>query len=101
MKDDRILSKNDVVQASHIVVKPGCKPTRVVIRKIMAQGVIREFVVHDEYLSSAEPNGNDSCRFVHVGFEQGDYIRIHGFDTNGAWEKAVSRWQERVSKLFR
>lgn len=88
--DPRVLTTTDVIQASRIVVNRGMFPHRIVVRDV-THGDRKEYVVHTERLESRAPDGDNSCSFVHWGFDNGDYT--------GNLEKALERFRERAGRL--
>jgi hypothetical protein len=89
--DDRIMTTHDIIHASHVVVRGGRRPARLVVRSLpRLDGP--EYVVHTEYLDQAPPpHSGASCGFRHHAFDQGDYFRD--------MDKAVERFEERVGRL--
>lgn len=91
--DERILTTEDVVRSSYVVVKPGCYPQRVVLRRRHGEPGGNEYVVHTELLqASRRPEDKaKTVALVHRGFENGDYFSDE--------RKARDRFEERAAKL--
>lgn len=101
--DPRINTKPDVVAASHVVLKGGCFPYRIVLRDLG-----EKFVTHRETLEGDSDTSDDTgtgVRLKHRSFEQGSYFEFnHGTVTwlgtrEEAFEKAKKNFNERVEKL--
>ncbi len=99
--DDRVSgTPYELLDASHIVVKQGCVPTRIVLYR---KG--DEFVTHMQLLKT-EASERGSCRFSHVGFEHGGYFTFKSesrpfisMTEQEALHNAVADFKERIRKL--
>lgn len=98
-EDSRVRTKDDVVVASAIVVQPGCRPVRIVVRNLG-----KEYVVHTESLTTETPTDDMmwSCRFVHHSFENGDYFLVSAEGDNRAFTlaRALDCYRARVKRLM-
>jgi hypothetical protein len=106
MMDDRVIgTPYTLVEASPIIVKSGCRPSRIVLCKKEDQ-----FVTWEEMLFTDMPKegpSGPSCKFLHHCFHQGGY---HPFKTEArpfcsmteqeALFNAQQEYKERVRKLF-
>jgi hypothetical protein len=93
--DKRVKTTDDVVDASHIVVREGCVPCRIVLRKLEG-----EYVTHMEILISRD-NGNVDGGFEHRGFDCGHYFRFRsdgGFGDE-AYKQAQGDFEKRAREL--
>ena len=94
LNDDRVFTdpSTTILEASHIVIRPGCRPKRVVLYKNPYKAT-NEFVVHIETLQQVDPPqfSTDSCSFRHHAFSDGIYCRT--------MESASARFDERVALL--
>lgn len=72
MLDDRVFTRSEIVPifVSSIVVSRMGRPTRIIMYRDYH---MEEYVVTKEYLESRNPQGTDSCMFVHHSFEDGGY----------------------------
>jgi hypothetical protein len=91
--DPRILTTDDVIEASHVVVRPKCLPLRVVLRYLGENSGRSEYVVHTETLevSRRPEDETKSIALRHRSFEKGYYC------TDKA--KALVQLEERASRL--
>lgn len=91
--DPRILTTDDVIGASHVVVRPGRLPLRVVLRQRHEGPGGNEYVVHTETLevSRRPEDETKSIALRHRSFEQGDYFADKA--------KALTRLEERAGRL--
>jgi hypothetical protein len=71
--DKRIKTTSDVVFASHVVIRDGIYPSRMVVRKLEED----EYTSHVETLSTCAPNKEVSavCALEHHSFIDGKYFR--------------------------
>ena|SRR5260221_12778788 len=69
--DERIETKDDVLFASPIIVYPNNPPMRFVLRHDRDG---HKFITHREYLKTAAPDNDMSCKFVHDHFSNGEYF---------------------------
>lgn len=97
--DKRVESKynSEIIEASHIIVKPDMMPMRIVLRL-----VDNEFITHKECLMSETPTDGSGCRFVHHGFVDGHYFWFKPEDSNSknqAKQKAYKNFEQRL-KVF-
>lgn len=101
--DPRVKSTSDVIQASHIVVKQGCFPTRIVLRETEGK-----LITHMEVLQG-DKDADDSTG-TGLALKHRDFLHGHYFDYNHgpvtwlgtreqAFEKARVDFKERVAKL--
>jgi len=67
--DPRVQSEDSILLASKIVVRNGSMPTRIVMRKVG-----KEYIVHDEYLTTDKPRHQYGCWFIHHSFGNGSYF---------------------------
>lgn len=92
--DHRVLTTGDVVKASHVVVRYGDFPVRVVLRNKGTNGEgKKEYAVSKEILElDRDPQRNHlSCPLKHRDFIEGNYT------TN--YERALDLFHDRVGKL--
>lgn len=80
MLDPRIVTRKDIapalIDASHVVVREGRRPCRIVLYKGRDQdqlGRRPQWIVHKEYLTTGGATDGSSCAFSHVSFGDGDY----------------------------
>lgn len=80
MLDPRIVTRKDIatalIAASHVVVREGRRPCRIVLYKGRDQdqlGRRPQWIVHKEYLTTGDATDEASCAFTHVRFSAGDY----------------------------
>jgi len=65
-----------LLNASHVVVREGRQPCRIVLYKGRDQdqlGRREQWIVHKECLATALAVDGTSCAFTHVSFSDGDY----------------------------
>lgn len=101
--DKRVLTQDkSILVASHIVVKEGCYPSRIVLRR----GENDEFITHIEVLKGVPVPEKDSSgtgvAFVHHGFSNGKYFSFHqmtGRSEPEAWKEAMESFKERIQNL--
>lgn len=98
MLDPRIATRPDIapalIDASHVVVREGRQPCRIVLYKGRDQdqlGRREQWIVHKECLTTGVAKDGTSCAFSHVSFSDGDYC-----DTLA---KAASCFAERSANL--
>ncbi len=94
MLDPRIVTRNDIalIDASHVVVREGRQPCRIVMYKERNGTKGREqWIVHKECLTTGVAQGGTSCAFSHAGFSDGDYC--------GTEDRAREKFDERVKAL--
>lgn len=91
MFDERIETPSDIIQASKIVIRPGMRPCRVVLRQLQTDPYSK-YVVHTQLLEqSTDIREGHSIALKHVGFDNGDYCQ--------ELAEAEKRFGERASRL--
>lgn len=68
--DERVKTHIEPLMASPIVIKGGCRPSRIVMYNDVRHS---QYVVQTEFLRPATPKPGQSCAFEHEGFHQGGY----------------------------
>lgn len=98
MLDNRIATRKDIapalLDASHVVVREGRQPCRIVLYKGRDQdqlGRRPQWIVHKECLTTKVTVDGTSCAFSHVSFSDGDYC--------DSLEKAQAKFAERSASL--
>ena len=98
MLDHRIVTRKDIapvlIDASHVVVREGRKPCRIVLYKGRDQdqwGRKEQWIVHKECLTTGIAPYDMSCAFSHVSFSDGDYC--------DSLEMAQTKFAERSANL--
>lgn len=98
MLDPRIATRKDIapalLDASHVVVREGRQPCRIVLYKGRDQdqwGRRPQWIVHKECLTTGVATEGTSCAFSHVSYSDGDYC--------DSLEKAQAKFKERSEAL--
>ena len=103
--DERVKSTDDILDSSHIVIRPGCFPTRMVLREEKRSDKTGQFITHKERLRATEYDKDKvSCGFEHAGFDHGNYFNyspspMYGINREDALKKAIEDFRKRTEKL--
>jgi hypothetical protein len=97
MLDKRVITRSnlqhfgEIVDASHVVVRSGSGPRRIVIHRISGQHNREKWVVCCELLATGLGKDRATCAFSHVAFADADHC--------DSFEDARSRFRIRLSTL--
>ncbi len=96
----KVKDEADVVCGSKIVLSPGLRPCRIVLRDLGTQ-----FVTHREYMHIAVVTRSeddftyDHVECTHTDYDQGHYFSYRNETKQEQYSKALADFAERAEKL--